>query len=116
MALPSTRTGFEGLDAESVQGGRAVEQDGALLDDVVKDVPNLRAGPFDEALGALDVVGQAAADQLMHDEGLEELQGHAFRQTAFMQLEVGADDDDGAAGVVDALAEQVLAEAAPASP
>ena len=33
-------------------------------------------------------------------------------QAALVELQVRADDDDGAAGVVDALAEQVLAEAA----
>src|SRR5690606_27842721 len=37
---------------------------------------------------------------------------HLLRQTALMQTERGADHDDRAAGVVDALAEQVLTEAA----
>ena len=46
------------------------------------------------------------------DEGLEELERHLLGQAALVQLELGTDDDDGAAGVVDALAEQVLAEAA----
>src|SRR5205823_2084346 len=46
------------------------------------------------------------------DERLEELERHQLGQTALMQLELGADDDDGAARVVDALAEQVLTEPA----
>src|SRR5207302_10789281 len=66
----------------------------------------------DVALRALDVVREAALHQLAHDERLEELERHLLRQTAFVELEVVADDDDRAAGVVDALAEQVLTEPA----
>ena len=54
----------------------------------------------------------AELDETAHDERLEELERHGGRQAALMELELGVDDDDRAAGVVDALAEQVLAEAA----
>ena len=43
---------------------------------------------------------------------LEELERHQLRQSALVELEVRAGDDHRAAGVVDALAEQVLAEPA----
>ena len=46
------------------------------------------------------------------DERLEKLERHFLRQTALVQLQFGADDDDRAAGIVHALAEQVLAETA----
>ena len=46
------------------------------------------------------------------DERLEQLERHLLRQTALVQLQFGTDHDDRTAGVVDALAEQVLAEAA----
>src|SRR5581483_6151747 len=81
-------------------------------DDVIQDVPDLRAGALNDALGALDVVGQAAVHQGVHDEGLEQLQRHALRQAALVQLQLRTDNDDRAAGVVHALAQQVLAEAA----
>src|SRR5438105_3680558 len=45
-----------------------------------------------------------------HDERLEQLEGHDLRQAALVQLQLGANHDHAAAGVVDALAEQVLAE------
>ena len=48
----------------------------------------------------------------LHDEGLEELDRHFLGQTALIDLEFGTDDDDRTAGIVDALAEQVLAEPA----
>src|SRR5262249_8890983 len=46
------------------------------------------------------------------DERLEELEGHQLRQPALVQLQVRPGDDHRAARVVDALAEQVLAEPA----
>ena len=67
---------------------------------------------LDDALGALDVVGEALLDELAHDERLEQLERHLLGQAALVQLELRADHDDRAAGVVDALAEQVLAEPA----
>ena len=51
-------------------------------------------------------------DQVLHDEGLEQLEGHLLGQTALIHLQLGADDDNGTAGVVNTLAQQVLAEAA----
>ena len=110
LALDEHR--LEGLDAEAVQRRCPVEQHRVLLDDVVEDVPHLGLAPLDHALGRLDVLGQLGVDQPLHDEGLEELERHELGQAALVQLEGGADHDDRTAGVVDALAEQVLAEPA----
>ena len=63
-------------------------------------------------LARLDVLRVVEVDQALHHERLEQLERHDLRQAALVQLELRADDDDRAAGVVDALAEQVLAEAA----
>jgi hypothetical protein len=46
------------------------------------------------------------------DERLEQLERHLLGQAALVQLEFRAGHDDRTAGIVDALAEQVLAEAA----
>jgi hypothetical protein len=51
-------------------------------------------------------------DQALHHERLEQLERHLLGQAALVQLELRADHDDRTAGVVDALAEQVLAEPA----
>src|ERR1700686_3322628 len=83
-----------------------------VLDDLFEYVPDFRLDTFDEAFRALDVVREVLFDQFAHDERLEEFQGHLFGQTALVQLQFGADHDDGAARVVYTLAEQVLAEAA----
>src|SRR5439155_25381049 len=104
--------GHKGLDAETVERQSAVQQDRVVLDDLLENVPYLGRDPLDVALRALDVVREAALDELAHDERLEELERHLLRKAALVQLEVVADDDDRAAGVVHALAKQVLPEPA----
>ena len=63
-------------------------------------------------LGGLDVIGGAVLHQLLHDEGAEQLHGHLLGHTALIDLQLGADHDNGTAGVVDTLAQQVLTETA----
>jgi hypothetical protein len=91
MALPSTRTGSKAWMPRRCSVG-------ALL-------------ALDHLLGLLDRRRVVLLLELVVDERLEELEGHLLGQAALVQLEVGAHDDDRAARVVDALAEQVLAEA-----
>src|SRR3984957_10534838 len=55
----------------------------------------------------------AAQLQLGEDERLEQFQRHLLRQSALMQTQGRTHDDDGAARVIHALAQQVLAEPAP---
>src|ERR1700722_10411510 len=54
----------------------------------------------------------AAQLQLGENEGLEQFQRHFLRQSALVQTQGRTHDDDRAARVVDALAQEVLAEAA----
>ena len=65
---------------------------------------------LDHALGGLDVLSVAQVDQALDHERLEQLERHLLGQTALVQLELRSDDDDRTTRVVDALAEQVLAE------
>src|SRR5919106_648169 len=97
---------------KAVQRGRAVQEHGVLLDDVLQDVPHLGPLLLHVLLGRLDGRGDPAVLQLAEDERLEQLQRHLLRQPALVELQVRPHHDDGAAGVVDALAEQVLPEAA----
>ena len=100
----------ERLDAESVQGWGAVEQHRVILDHVGEHLPHHVGGALGEALGALDVVRMAELNELTHDEWLEEFEGHLLWDAALVQLQLWAHHDDGAARIVDALAEKVLAE------
>jgi hypothetical protein len=110
LALDQLR--LECLDAKTVQRRRAVQQHGVLGDDFLEHVPDHWPGPLHHPLGRLDVLGVVEVHQPLHHERLEQLDRHLLRQPALVQLELRADDDDATAGVVDALAEQVLAEPA----
>src|SRR5688572_32195009 len=83
-----------------------------LADDLLEDVPDLGTLALDQALRGLDRRRLAAQLQLREDERLEELERELLRQAALVQFQGGTDHDHGAARVVDALAEQVLAEPA----
>ena len=104
--------GLERLDTEAMQRRGAVEQHRMLADHLVQDVPDL--GPFllDQLLGLLHRGGQALGVEPRIDERLEQLERHLLRQAALMQAQLRTDHDHRTAGIVDALAEQVLAEAA----
>jgi hypothetical protein len=110
LALDQLR--LERLDAQPVQGRCPVQQHRVLGDDLFEDVPDDRALTLDHPLGGLDVLGVVEIVQPLHHERLEQLQRHRLGQTALVQLELRADHDDRTAGVVDALAEQVLTEPA----
>ena len=72
---------LERLDAEAVQGRRAVEHDGVVPDDLFEHVPHDALATVDHALGALDVLRVVQVDQALHDERLEQLERHDLRQT-----------------------------------
>ena len=103
---------LEGLDAQAVQRRSAVQHDGVVLDDDIQSVPHLGDALVHHLLGGLDVVGSAVLHQLFHDEGTEQLHGHLLGHAALIDFQLGADHDNGTAGVVHALAQQVLAETA----
>ena len=85
---------LKGLDAQTVQGWRTVEQHRMLGDDLFKDIPDLWTyGPLDHPLGRLDVLGMRQINQALHHEGLEQLDGHVLRQATLVQLQLRARHD-----------------------
>src|SRR5690348_12531492 len=108
LALDEHR--LERLDTEAVQRRRTVEEHRMVADDLLEDLVDLGGLALHDLLGALDRLGDALLDGLVDDERLEQLERHQLGQAALVQLELRTDDDDRAARVVHALAEQVLAE------
>ena len=104
--------GLEGLDREAVQRGGAVQENRVALGHFLEDVPDLGGLLLDHLAGAAHGVDEPQLLQSADDEWLKEDESHLLGQTALAELQLGADDDHGAAGVIDALAEQVLTEAA----
>src|SRR3546814_11332963 len=103
---------LERLDAQTMQGRRAIQQHRMLADHLFEDVPDLRPLLLDHLLRHLDGGGEAAQLKLGIDERLEQLERHLLRQAALVQLEFRTDDDDRTARIVDEPAERVLAETA----
>ena len=83
-----------------------------LADHLVEDIPDLGTLLLDELLRLLHRGGQALGVEPRIDERLEQFERHLLRQAALMQPQFGTDHDHRTAGIVDALAEQVLPEAA----
>ena len=104
--------GLEGLNAKAVQRGRAVQHNGVALDDVFQRIPHFGAGALYHFAGRFDVVGNALFHKVLHHKGLEQLQRHFLGQAALVHLQLRPHHDNRAAGIVHALAQQVLAEAA----
>src|SRR5262249_16603292 len=100
------------LDAKTVQRGSAIQEHGVLANHVFKNVPHHGILLLDHFLGLLDGRAVSLRFELVIDERLEKLKRHLLWQTPLVELELGADHDDGTAGVVHALAEQVLAKTA----
>jgi hypothetical protein len=103
---------LERLNAEAMQRGSAVQQYRMVLDDFFQDVPDDGLLLFNHFLGLLDGGDVSGLFQPVINKRLEEFERHLLGQSALVQLEFGTDDDDGTSGIVDALAQQVLAEAA----
>ena len=103
---------FKGLNAEAVQRRSAVQKHRMLANHFFENVPNHGLLLLDHFLGLLDGGAVALRFEAMIDERLEQLERHFLGQAALVQLQFRADDDDGASRIIDALAEQVLAEAA----
>src|SRR6202167_3624389 len=95
-----------------MQRGSAGQQYGMILDDFFEDVPNNRLLLLHHFLGLLDGGDVAGLFEPVINERLEQLERHLLWQAALVELEFRADHDDGTSGVIYALAEQVLPEAA----
>src|SRR5262249_19244101 len=85
---------------------------GMLANDILENVPNHGFLLLHHFLGLLDGGAVTLGFELVINEGLEELQRHLFGQTALIQFQLRTDHDDRAPGVVYALAQEILAEAA----
>src|SRR3989338_2895392 len=104
--------GAERLNRLTEERRSAVEEHELAFDSLFENRPDFRRLVFDEAAGAADVVCEFAREKALDHEWAEEFEYHLLRQSAFVELKIGADDNDGAARVVDTLTEKVLTEIA----
>ena len=112
MASPSMSTGSKAWIERRCSVGARLSSTGWPL--VTSSRMSQTSGVFFSIifLAPRDGVHEAEFLEAADDERLEQDERHLLRQTALVELELRTDDDDGTAGVIDALAEQVLAETA----
>src|SRR6185312_2969928 len=99
------------LNAETVQRGSAIQQNGMVFNDFFENVPNNRILLLYQFLRLLDRGAVTALLQPVINERLEQFERHLLRKAALIQAQLGTDHNHRTAGVINALAEQVLAEA-----
>src|SRR5713101_7261591 len=102
---------LKSLDAKAMERRRAVQHDRVVFDDLFQNVPNDRFLLLHHFLCLLDGGAVSRLFETVVDERLEQLERHLLGQSALMQLELGANHNHRTTGIVNALAEQVLAEA-----
>ena len=112
IALPSISTGSKAWMPMRCKVGARLSSTGWLRMTSSRMSQTVSSLPSEHLLGRLDGVGVAQLLEPANDERLEQFQGDLLWQTALVQPQFGADDDDRPGRVIDALAEQVLAEAA----
>src|SRR5690606_2959575 len=110
-SLTFNQLGLEGLDTETVQRRGPVQQDRVTLEHVFEDVPYNGILAVDDLFRRLHRLHNSSFDELANNERLEQLGCHVLGKTAFMQLQLRTNNDNRAAGIIDALTEKVLAEA-----
>ena len=103
---------LKSLNAEAVKRRRAIQQHRMVLNHLFQDVPHDGLLLLHHFLGLLDGGAVSGLLQTVIDERLEQFQRHLLGQAALVQLEVGTHHDDRTSGIVHALAQQVLTEAA----
>ena len=101
---------LKGLNSQSVKCRCTVQHHRMLFDDILEDVPYLRIHTLYQFLRILDVLRNAALLELLHHEGLEQLQCHFLRNTALIDLHFRTNDDNRTSGIVNTLAQKVLTE------
>ena len=112
MALPSMSVGSKACMPSRCRVGARLRMMGYSRTTSSRASQTSGVSRLDHLLGAFHRRHVALFHEAVVDEGLEELEGHLLGKTALVEPQVGPDGDDGAARVVDALAQQVLAEAA----
>ena len=103
---------LERLNAQTVKRGSAVQHNGMFANHVFENVPYDRFLCFHQFFRLLNRGAVSRGFKLVINERLKKLERHLLRQTALVQFQLRAHHDNGTAGVVHALAQQVLAEAA----
>src|SRR6516164_11534034 len=93
-----------------MQSRRAIEQHRVTLGHFLQNVPHLRSLALNHLLRAAHRMHVTEVFEPTDDERLEKHQRHLLWQTTLIQFQFRADDNNRTPRIIDAFAEQVLAE------
>src|SRR3989344_8533487 len=110
IALDQYRS--ESLYRLPVKSWCAVQKNIFVFDSLFENRPHFGRFIFYETAGTAYVVGELAREKTLNNERAEKFKDHVLGQAALVEREVGADDDDRTAGIVDAFPEKILTEIA----
>ena len=94
-----------------MQRRRAIDKHGMLANHFRENVPDLGVLALDHLFRLLDGRREPLGFESGVDERLEKLERHFLWQPDLVKLQLRTNHNDGATGIIDALAEKVLAEA-----
>ena len=81
-----------------------------VFNDSLKNSPYFISPSLNKATGTLDIGCKPSFGQLVNNKGFEEFKRHLFGQTALINFQAGADDDNRTSRVVHSFPQQVLPE------
>ena len=93
-----------------MQRGGAVQQHWMVLNDLFQDVPDDGILLLNHLFCLLDGGAVSGLLQPVINKWLEKFERHFLGKTALVQLQLGSNHDYRAAGIINALSQQVLAE------
>ena len=83
-----------------------------LLDNLLQHIPYLSIHLIYQFFGILDILTDTLCHQLPHDKRLKQFNRHLLGQTALVDLQLRPHHDNGTAGIVHTLPQQILTETA----
>src|SRR5215210_9362549 len=86
--------GFKRLNTEAVQSRSAIQKHRVLANHLFQNVPNDRLLPFHHLARLLDSGGVRLLLELVVNEWLEQLERHLLWQTALVEFQFGADNNN----------------------
>ena len=98
------------LDTQTMQCRCTVQHNRMFFDNIFQNIPYSWLKLLYHLLGILNIVRGTVCYQLFHNERLEQLDCHLFRQTTLINLQLRSNDDNGTSGVVNTLTKKVLTE------
>ncbi len=108
--LPLHQHRLKSLNAQSMQCRRPIKHNWMLFYHFIQHRKYLRRLLFHEHLCLFDVRDNFFLNQLFHNKGLKQLKRHFCRQPALPQLKFRPHYDNRTPGIVDPLAQKILAK------